>query len=330
MGTEDSTLHLPASKAVSHPASAREHDAISSFLSGTSMAIMQLRAQIRRVAPYFRTASLTGEPGCGEEDVARALHAASHLRDMRFLMLDAADAEDHFTPSAASPDAPTTGVGLIYLSQAEKLSPAAQQGVLQLLLRASAHSPRVVAWVGRGLKPLISAGSFSPELATALGALRIALPALSERGTDITLLIHDRMQDRLQLGRRQHEIDGLRHRPLYLSDEFLNAAVRCTWPGNLHQLYATLDWLLQNKPGGTLQAGDLAAALEHTTATRAPKAAEPRLVRLEQVVQEHIRSVLIACDGNKLRTAEVLGISRSTLYRMLDSPESPQPMLLVG
>jgi DNA-binding NtrC family response regulator len=325
MGPEDTTLHFPSSRPVAHPGSAREHDAISSFLSGTSLAVTQLRAQIRRIAPYFRTASLTGEPGCGEEDVARALHAASHLRGLRFLKLNAADAEDHFCSAIA----PTTGIGLIYLSQAGTLSPVAQQGVLHLLRRASTHSPRVVAWLGRGLKPLISAGSFSAELAATLGSLRIALPALRERAADITLLIHDRMQDRLQLDRRQHHIDGLRHRPLYLSDEFLNAAVRFSWPGHLHQLYAAVDWLLQNKPGGTLHAGDLVAALEHTTAAYAAKPVA-RLVRLEQVVQEHVRSVLMACEGNKLRTAEVLGISRSTLYRMLDSGESTHSLLLAG
>ncbi len=303
------------------PASAREHDAITSFLSGTSNAITQLRGQIRRVAPYFRIASMTGEPGCGEEDVARALHSLCSLRQLRFLPLNAADAEDHFAAAEVS----TTGIGVIYLSEAEKLSPAAQRGVLRLLRLPSNHAPRLVAFVGRGLKPLISAGFFSPELAAALGSLRITLPSVRERALDITVIIHDHLQREC----RRRDQNGERHHPLYLSDEFLNAAVRFSWPGNLHQLHAALDWLLENKAGGTLTAGDLMAALEHCAASTS-KPNEARLVRLEQVVQEHIRSVLIACDGNKLRTAEILGISRSTLYRMLDSAEAPHSLLLAG
>jgi len=87
--------------------------------------------------------------------------------------------------------------------------------------------------------------------------------------------------------------------------------------------------LLERGAGETLHADDLADALE-AVAQMQPVAAGPRLVRLEQVVQEHIRAVLIACNGNKLRAAEVLGISRSTLYRMLETTGFEPDWQMVG
>ena len=95
------------------------------------------------------------------------------------------------------------------------------------------------------------------------------------------------------------------------------------WHGNLPQLHSAAKALLQRANQHILHATDLDAVLVSISQLASPRPHEIRMIRLEDVIQEHIRSVLFACHGNKLRTAEVLGISRSTLYRMLDVPAHP-------
>jgi DNA-binding NtrC family response regulator len=290
---------------------------VAPLLAGASPAIHQLRAQIRRIAPYFHVVSLTGAPGCGEEQVARALHEGCPYHDRPFHMLTAAQAEDHFAPQRPHPVLD----GFLYLAEAEHLSPAAQTGLLRLLRERSHRHLRIVAFTGRGLRPLIGAGLFNVELAGQLGALSIPLPPLSERKADLPVLFPTVL--------RQVSSGHLIRAP-YLSEGFLQAVAAYDWPGNLDQMRSVADWLLASRTG-TLQAEDLATALDATANSGRQEDAPPvRLVPLEQVVHEHIRSVLMACNGNKLRAAEVLGISRSTLYRMLDNPAAFAQLPMAG
>jgi two-component system response regulator HydG len=289
---------------------------VAPLLAGPSPAATQLRAQVRRIAPYFHVASITGAPGCGEEQVAHALHEGCPHRERPFHVLSAAAAEERFTTNKLQ----LIAEGFLYLSEAEHLSAAAQAGLLRLLRQRSQRPLRLVAYTGRGLRPLLSAGLFNPELASLLGALSIALPQLHDRKADLTLLFQAIVKEASQ---------GLITRPPYLSDGFLQAVASFHWPGNLEQMRAVVAWLLDARTG-TLQPCDLTAALDATSRTTSPDEQQVRLVRLDAVVQEHIRSVLMACNGNKLRAAEVLGISRSTLYRMLDTVTSFNPFQLAG
>jgi len=291
---------------------------VAPLLAGSSDAATQLRAQVRRIAPYFHVASLAGAPGSGEEQVARALHECCPHRDRTFHLLTAADAERRFAINRLQP----VGEGFLYLADTEHLSTTAQAGLLRLM-RERAHRPlRLVAYTGKGLKPLLSAGLFNPELANLLGALSITLPPLTERKADLGLLF----QTLLDEAARGHIT-----RPPFLSEEFLQALTEQEWPGNLYQMRRAATWLMDSRTG-TLQAADLAAALEATgrSKPRDESQHQTRMIPLDHVVQEHIRSVLMACNGNKLRAAEVLGISRSTLYRMLDSVSSYNPFQMAG
>jgi DNA-binding NtrC family response regulator len=284
------------------------------WLAGSSAAMAQLRGQLRRVAPYFRTALLTGERGCGEVIAARILHQMSSLHDRPFLELTPSAAELRFGGSGL-PSGPLDG--MLYLPQPERLPRSTQVLLLRLLRERGPQAPRMVAYAERGLRSLVSSGSFSADLADALGALRVTLPALRDRAEDIPALLTHMLQS----------ISEKKSMPApELAPNLMEAAMRLPWPGNLVQLQAAAVGLCVRSGTSSLQAADLISVLSTIPDAQPRERHGSCMVRLDDVIQEHIRSVLSACNGNKLRTAEVLGISRSTLYRMLDAQTSSQPL----
>ncbi len=275
----------------------------------------RLHGQMRYVAPYFRTALLTGERDCGEEAVARALHRLSPLAHRPFLELTPAQSELHFDQK--NPRNLSAIEGMIYLPRPELLPSFSQRCLLRLLREHGAQAPRVVAFAENGIRSLVGTGTLLPELADSLAALRIALPPLRERSEDVPTLLGALIQQR-------SEQQGLQ--PPHLSDGLLDAATRELWPGNFAQLNAVALALLERNQGSPLQPIDLDAVLRDIPTSPVRERRSARMVTLDQVIQEHIQAVLLACKGNKLRAAEVLGISRSTLYRMLGSNSLPTPI----
>lgn len=288
-------------------------------LLGPSPAIAQVWSQIRRVAPHFRAALLTGEPNCGAEAAARALHALSPVSRAPFRILLANEAERAL--SAIAPSASQWNEGLAFFPEIDRLSQEAQRRLLSKL-RQRGRVLRVVGAVRGDLRAAISAGQFSADLADTLSAVRLTLPPLRERAQDIPLLANHYAQ---------RTAERLGTHPPHLTPAFLQAAVDFAWPGNLAQFALVFDYLLSKEATQPLTADDLLAAT--TAAKAAPESQAPaavRMVKLEDVVQDHIRAVLTGCHGNKLRAPEVLGISRSTLYRMLDTATALQPFPMAG
>lgn len=281
-------------------------------LLGPSPAIAHVWAQIRRVAPYFRTALITGEAGTGAETVAHTLHSLSPFAARPFTVLSAANAESKFAAVAV----PRFEGDTLFFPEIERLSVAAQHGLLRMLRIRRTGQLCVIASAMSDLKPLVSAGSFSGVLASSLGALQITLPALSARKDDIPALAAHFLA---------REAEGTS-----AEAGFFEALSKAAWPGNIDQLQAVLRELLRRFPGAPLDAAMLPETLEASLPQAAPAAEPVRMLKLEQVVQEHIRAVLLRCNGNKLRAAEVLGISRSTLYRMLDAQSVAREFSLAG
>lgn len=278
------------------------------WLSGSSAVITQLRSQIHRIAPHFRTALLTGERGCGEVAAAHILHQLSPRSQYPFVELTPASAEVRFDAQRRIPS--VSSEGMFYLPRPERLSPDAQAALLRLLRERGSQAPRIVAFAERGLRPLVATNGFSAELADSLGALRISLPSLRERSEDIPELLTQLLKDFASASGRT---------PPQLAPDLLDAARDLPWPGNFLQLQSAVEGLMEHPDQPLLHASDLQFVLGAVPPAPPVDRTEVRMISLDDVIQEHIRAVLYACNGNKLRTADILGISRSTLYRMLEA-----------
>jgi DNA-binding NtrC family response regulator len=282
-------------------------------LLGPSTAVSRLRDQIARVGPHFRAAL---------DAVARTLHALSPLSAVPLQVLAAEEAESLLrqpAPTAATAaTAATAGEtlrGVLYLPHFTRLTLSSQRALLRILRLRGPQAVRLIAFAEEDLRGLVAAGSMLAELVDILQSVRICVPALSQRAEDLPLLANHLLE---RLARHKGD-------PLPPPDaSFASALQAAEWPGNFRDLHRALRHALQQAAGRPLTGEHLSAALEaiHASRPATPAPAREKLLRLDHVVQRHVRDVLVSCGGNKLRAAQALGISRSTLYRMLEQPHN--------
>lgn len=280
---------------------------------GSSAAMRRLRLQVRRIGPHFRTVLVSGEKGTGKELVARALHTMSHAASGPFVVCPAAAFEEALTASQR---------GTLFLDEVGEMSLPEQSRLLTVLKRHEMAQTgegarrtidmRIVASTTEDLRILVSTGRFRQDLYQRLATVDIALPPLRERTEDLPELArHFLSRIEVPYGRPVHEI----------ADAAMARMQRYGWPGNVRELEGVLRDGVMQCAGEVLESHHLP---EFTEASEPEKTASVAhgSVRLQDVVERHVLSVLKDCGGNKLRAAEVLGISRSTLYRMLDTGAS--------
>jgi DNA-binding NtrC family response regulator len=167
---------------------------------------------------------------------------------------------------------------------------------------------RMIASTREDLRVMASAGRFLQELYQRLAMVEIALPPLRERREDIPQLATCFVQ-RL-ISRLGKNIEGI-------AGDAMKRLEAHVWPGNVRELESALRHGVLQCGGTVLEAGDLPAFVVASTEESAGSALG--MLRLQDVVEQHVVRVLKNCAGNKLRAAELLGISRSTLYRMLEA-----------
>ena len=307
-------------------------------LLGDSVAIRRLRSQIQRIAPYFRTALVRGETGSGKQLVARAIHDLSTGANGPFIVANASALAESIakgdlarassSPSAASLLASANG-GTLYLDSVGEL-PFTLQAALFRFIRACEErrnvappasrsdfrrteperiDTRILASTDRDLRVLAAIGQFRQDLYARLSAVEILVPPLRQRIEDIPILVAWLL----------HRIAGETGQvPKLLAKSTLAQLQERLWPNNLRELERVVAQAAALAEGAIVEPRHLLALVEPANTTPASQPAI-HIERLHDVIQQHVLAVLTRCGGNKLRAAELLGISRSTLYRMLDA-----------
>ncbi len=301
---------------------------------GESYAMQQLREQIAMAAPTNGRVLIHGENGTGKELVARTVHSLSRRRGGPFVEVNCAAIPEelieselfgHMKGAFTGAMADRRGKfeladgGTLFLDEIGDMSLKTQAKVLRALQEqvvepvGGANSVkvdvRVLAATNKDLTTEIRMGRFREDLYFRLNVIPIFVPPLRDRPDDILLLAEHFMTElSVEYGRRPKKFDsgaasGLRS---------------FRWPGNVRELRNVVERLMIMVPGDAIGLGDLSfldgmAGAVAEVSTPVVPLHEAR----DQFERDYILRALAAQQGNISRTAEVLGVERSNLYRKM-------------
>jgi DNA-binding NtrC family response regulator len=246
-----------------------------------------------------------GEVGTGKELAARALHQSSPGMDGPFVVCEAG-ALAEWADSEIQEQIRRARSGTLFLDSIEEM-PLRSQARLAKALEQKTFT-RMIASSSQDLRILAASGRFRSDLYHRVAMVEIVLEPLRDRTEDIAdLAMHFVTRfARLHLKR----VDSL-------AEGTMKRLREHNWPGNVRELENVL-WNAVARCEGTVLEVEHLASIGAMKGGAAVAMGACRSMRLEDVAEQHVLHVLESCAGNKLRAAELLGISRSTLYRILD------------
>ena len=297
---------------------------------GQSAALMDILGTVSRIAPTNASVLITGESGTGKDLVARLLRHYSPRRDDAFVTIDLGSIPEQLFESelfgyekGAFTDARRSkpgrmemaSGGTLFLDEIGNLSLPMQSKLLTAIekrhiTRLGAGEPisiefRLICATNANLRQLVSEGSFRQDLLYRINTIEIAIPPLRERGEDI-LMLADHFQ-RLYSRKYKKTIKGL-------SRETGSKLMKYPWPGNVRELQHVLERAVILNEGTVLRPDDFPL---YTASYERKKEPDPDL-NLEQAERKIIERALRQSNGNMSYAAELLGITRFSLYRKIE------------
>jgi DNA-binding NtrC family response regulator len=296
-----------------------------SEMIGSSPAMIEIYKRVSRAAPTDATVVIEGETGTGKELVARMIWRNSLRADKPFNVVDCGSVTASLRESdlfgamrGAYTGADRDRVGLleaanhgtVFLDEIGDIDGNFQVALLRFLetreirpvgaSRSKEIDVRVIVATNRDLQRLVDEGKFREDLWYRLNTVRITLPPLRERRSDIPLLARFFLD----------KYNGRYNRSVKLMESGVRALQDYTWPGNVRQLQHLVERL-------TILADRIDGEAVHHALT-ALESREKSVETLADAEEEQIRRVLSATGGNKSKAAQLLGIERKTLYRKLE------------
>jgi DNA-binding NtrC family response regulator len=205
--------------------------------------------------------------------------------------------------------------GTVFLDEIGDTSPEFQAKLLRILEdqefypvgaeRPERSEARVIAATHRDLEELVARGTFREDLYYRLRVVEVMVPPLRERISDLPALAE-------HLVRRA--ASDLHRDPPVVTREALDTLLGHDWPGNVRELENTLTRAVVLAPGGVIRP-------EHVRPGEARQERDGPVESLAQVERRQVRRALTSTGGNKTRAAEMLGVSRPRLNRLLTKYE---------
>ncbi|PJA58723.1 MAG: PEP-CTERM-box response regulator transcription factor [Rhodocyclales bacterium CG_4_9_14_3_um_filter_68_10] len=282
-----------------------------------------------KVAPSNATVLVLGESGTGKELVARALHDLSARRGGRFVAINCAAIPENLIESelfgyekgaftGAVRQTPgkieTAAGGSLFLDEIGDLPAALQAKLLRFLqervierLGGRSEIPvdvRVISATHRNLREAIAAGDFREDLFYRLAEITIEIPPLRSRHGDAALIAHALV--------RRFAAEQNRSAPR-LGEDAIGAIEAHAWPGNVRELENCVKRAVIMSEGGVISAADLGLDAPESQ----PDSLSLRQIR-EEAERKAVQRVLGRVDGNIARAAEILAVSRPTLYDLMN------------
>ncbi len=309
------------------------------LLLGESPVMRELNALIRRVAPTDTTVLVSGENGTGKEVVAHELHDQSGRAQMPFVAINCAAVPGHLLESelfghvkGAFTDARENRSGLLehaaggtlVLDEIGEMPLDLQPKLLRVLQERQMRpvggntlvpvTARIIAITNRDLEGEVAARRFREDLYYRLNVVQLHVPSLQQRGGDVLALAQHFVAKCCERSGKQ--IQGI-------SSAAAEKLLAYDWPGNVRQLENTIERAIALTQSNQVGLEDLPPRIRDFVVTTLPLTDfDDAIISLDDLEKRHILRTLQIANGNKTKTAQMLGVDRRTLYRKLERYES--------